>query len=250
MRMIPLGRTGLEVSELCLGTMTWGSQNTEAEGHAQIDMSLDHGINFIDTAEMYPTTPLAAETGGPSPRRIHRDLAGPHRPPRRRFVLATKHKVRDSASSSAGPSAAKHRAYRVRGHLRGFESEHQIESLPVSLIQPHGQLPFPRAWNYDPSGQQKAETLAITGRSARSWSVLRDSRQDPPFRRCPTIPAGAPRRASAVAEEKPGWPRVESMAHEYIASLPALRHEHGGAFGQTRMSRLPGPTPRRSRQSC
>ena len=54
-----LGRTDLNVSLLCLGSMTWGTQNTAAEGHAQIDMALDHGINFIDTAEMYPTKPLS-----------------------------------------------------------------------------------------------------------------------------------------------------------------------------------------------
>ena len=59
-----LGRTEIEVSTLCLGSMTWGTQNSEAEGHGQIDISLDHGINFIDTAEMYPTTPLGKETQG------------------------------------------------------------------------------------------------------------------------------------------------------------------------------------------
>lgn len=48
-----LGRTDLMVSELCLGTMTWGSQNTEAEGHAQIELALERGINFMDTAELY-----------------------------------------------------------------------------------------------------------------------------------------------------------------------------------------------------
>ena len=57
MKFKTLGRTDLRVSELCLGSMTWGSQNTEAEGHAQIDYSLDHGVNFIDTAEMYPASP-------------------------------------------------------------------------------------------------------------------------------------------------------------------------------------------------
>ncbi|MEL7462110.1 MAG: aldo/keto reductase, partial [Pseudomonadota bacterium] len=64
MRMMELGRTGLKVSELCLGTMTWGSQNSEAEAHAQIDRSLEAGINFMDTAEMYPVTPMSAETTG------------------------------------------------------------------------------------------------------------------------------------------------------------------------------------------
>ena len=56
-----LGDTGIEVSHLCLGTMTWGEQNTEAEGHAQMDRALDAGIDFFDTAEMYPV-PNRAET--------------------------------------------------------------------------------------------------------------------------------------------------------------------------------------------
>jgi len=49
-----LGKTDIKVSEICLGTMTFGRQNTEADGHAQLDMALDRGVNFIDTAEMYP----------------------------------------------------------------------------------------------------------------------------------------------------------------------------------------------------
>jgi len=56
-----LGRTDLEVSALCLGTMTWGSQNTAEQGHAQMDMALEHGINFFDTAEMY-AVPASPET--------------------------------------------------------------------------------------------------------------------------------------------------------------------------------------------
>jgi aryl-alcohol dehydrogenase-like predicted oxidoreductase len=54
-----LGRTDIEVSELCLGTMTWGEQNTEAEAHAQLDAALAAGVNFIDTAELYPVPPVA-----------------------------------------------------------------------------------------------------------------------------------------------------------------------------------------------
>lgn len=56
----PLGRTGVNVSVICLGTMTWGKQNTEAEAHAQLDTALAAGVNFIDTAEMYPVPPEAA----------------------------------------------------------------------------------------------------------------------------------------------------------------------------------------------
>jgi aryl-alcohol dehydrogenase-like predicted oxidoreductase len=57
MRYNILGRTELKVSHLCLGTMTWGEQNNEADAHAQLDAAVDAGINFIDTAEMYPVPP-------------------------------------------------------------------------------------------------------------------------------------------------------------------------------------------------
>jgi len=58
-----LGASELIVSEVCLGTMTFGKQNTEAEGHRQLDYALDRGVDFIDTAEMYPV-PAEAETQG------------------------------------------------------------------------------------------------------------------------------------------------------------------------------------------
>lgn len=64
-----LGRTDLKVSAICLGTMTWGEQNTEAEGHAQMDYALDRGINFFDTAELY-SIPPKAETQGSTERII------------------------------------------------------------------------------------------------------------------------------------------------------------------------------------
>jgi aryl-alcohol dehydrogenase-like predicted oxidoreductase len=58
-----LGTTELDVSAICLGTMTWGEQNSEAEAHAQLDRALDLGINFIDTAEIYPVPPRAETFG-------------------------------------------------------------------------------------------------------------------------------------------------------------------------------------------
>lgn len=58
-----LGRTGTKVSALCLGTMTWGEQNSEADGHAQMDYALAQGINFVDTSEMYAVPPKAATQG-------------------------------------------------------------------------------------------------------------------------------------------------------------------------------------------
>lgn len=58
-----LGNSGLEVSSICLGTMTFGQQNTEAEAHQQLDHAVAAGINFIDTAEMYPVPPRAETQG-------------------------------------------------------------------------------------------------------------------------------------------------------------------------------------------
>ena len=52
-----LGNTDLNVSTICLGTMTWGEQNTEAEGFDQMDYGIDHGVNFWDTAELYSVPP-------------------------------------------------------------------------------------------------------------------------------------------------------------------------------------------------
>jgi len=87
MKMNYLGRTGLRVSRICLGTMTFGHQNTEQDGHAQLDMALDHGVNFIDTAEMYPF-PASAETGGRSEEIIGSWLKKPGN--REKVLVATK----------------------------------------------------------------------------------------------------------------------------------------------------------------
>lgn len=87
MKMNPLGRTGIKVSEVCLGTMTFGQQNTEADGHAQMDYALDRGINFFDTAEMY-SIPPSAETQGSTERIIGSWFE--KRKNRDRVILATK----------------------------------------------------------------------------------------------------------------------------------------------------------------
>jgi aryl-alcohol dehydrogenase-like predicted oxidoreductase len=64
-----LGRTDLEVTRVCLGTMTFGQQNSESDAHSQLDYALERGINFVDTAEMYPVPPRA-ETQGSTERYI------------------------------------------------------------------------------------------------------------------------------------------------------------------------------------
>ena len=87
MKKIKLGNSDLHVSPICLGTMTFGEQNTEAEAHAQLDLALELGINFIDAAEMYPVMPRA-ETQGATERMIGTWLKKSGR--RNEIVLATK----------------------------------------------------------------------------------------------------------------------------------------------------------------
>jgi aryl-alcohol dehydrogenase-like predicted oxidoreductase len=63
MKYTTLPNTDTKVSKICLGTMTWGKQNTEADGHEQMDYALEAGVNFFDTAELY-SVPATLETYG------------------------------------------------------------------------------------------------------------------------------------------------------------------------------------------
>ena len=114
----PLGRTGLSVSSICLGSMTWGEQNTEAEGHQQMDMAFDRGVNFIDVAEMY-STPTRAETYGRSEEVIGTWMAA--RNNREKVILATK---------VVGPS--QNFPYIRNGETR-FNRRHITEAVESSL---------------------------------------------------------------------------------------------------------------------
>ena len=96
MKRVLLGDSKLEVTSICLGTMTFGEQNSEAEAHSQLDYALERGINFIDTAEMYPVMPRA-QTQGSTERFIGSWLKKSGK--RDQVVLATK---------IAGPNPALH----------------------------------------------------------------------------------------------------------------------------------------------
>ncbi len=87
MRKNTLGDTGLEVSCLCLGTMTWGEQNSKNEAHSQLDFAIERGINFIDTAEMYPVPPKKESYGDTE--RFIGDWSG-LKEKRDQIILATK----------------------------------------------------------------------------------------------------------------------------------------------------------------
>ncbi|PIB25095.1 aldo/keto reductase [Amylibacter kogurei] len=156
MKYNELGGTGIKVSELCLGSMTWGTQNTTAEGHAQIDMALEHGVNFIDTAEMYPVNPLTKDTQGDTERVIGEWVAKSGK--RDTVVIATKvsgsgyKNVRDGA-----PISRKTILTAVENSLRSLQTDY------IDLYQLHwpnrGSYMFRQNWHYDPSSQNKSQTI-------------------------------------------------------------------------------------------
>jgi aryl-alcohol dehydrogenase-like predicted oxidoreductase len=113
-----LGNTPLHVSLLCLGTMTWGQQNTEADAHEQLDYALAQGINFIDTAEMYPVPPRA-ETQGRTEAYIGTWLKA--RKNREQVILASK---------VAGPAA---RLAWIRGGTQRLDRKNIESALEDSL---------------------------------------------------------------------------------------------------------------------
>tara|TARA_B100001105_G_scaffold84534_1_gene66978 strand:+ start:1079 stop:2119 length:1041 start_codon:yes stop_codon:yes gene_type:complete len=95
-----LGNTDIDVSLICLGTMTWGEQNSEKEAHEQLDYALDSGINFIDTAELYPVPPKK-ETQGLTDQYIGNWIG--LRKNRDKFILASKVTGRSGMDWFRGP---------------------------------------------------------------------------------------------------------------------------------------------------
>ncbi len=156
MQMIPLGRTGLMVSELCLGTMTWGSHNTESEGHAQADMAVDRGVTFWDTAEMYPTNPVRAETIGDTETIIGSWLAA--RGGRDRLVLATKITGKGQMLRPGQPITGATMRAGVEDSLRRMGTDY------IDLYQLHwpnrGSYHFRQSWGYAPTGIDRAAQTA------------------------------------------------------------------------------------------
>lgn len=156
MRMMELGRTGLNVSELCLGTMTWGSQNTEAEAHAQIDRSLEAGINFMDTAELYPVTPISPETTGRTEELIGTWNAKTGR--RADWVIATK-------IAGAGAMAVRGGEGITKTSLPACidDSLRRLQTDYIDLYQLHwptrGSYMFRQNWTYRPNPKPTREIL-------------------------------------------------------------------------------------------
>ena len=154
MERVKLGRSGIEVMNYCLGTMTYGTQTTEAEAHAQLDRATDAGLDFMDTAEMYPVNPVRAETAGVTESIIGNWIAKSGK--RDKWVIATKHSgQRDDMRNgkSIGPDTIREV---LEGSLRRLQTEY------VDLYQFHwpnrDHYHFRRNWDFAPA-PSRDETL-------------------------------------------------------------------------------------------
>lgn len=155
MKTIMLGDSDIRVSEICLGSMTFGGQTPEDDGFAQMDRAVEAGITFLDCAEMYPVNPVRRETVGRSEEIIGAWLA--RRGRRDDLQIATKvtgpsPNVRDDGYSGAI----------IRQTIE--DSLRRLQTDMIDLYQLHwpmrGSYAFRQHWSYDPSGQDKARTIA------------------------------------------------------------------------------------------
>lgn len=171
MKTRQLGDSALWVSEICLGTMTFGQQNSEAEAHSQLDRAIAAGVNFIDTAEMYPVPPRAG-TCGRTEQIVGNWLAGRERT---QVVVATK---------VSGPSRG---LDWIRGGRLNFDlaslrtavegSLRRLRTDYIDLYQLHWPArnqPMFGQWQFDPgkerpatSIQETLEALATLGREGK-----------------------------------------------------------------------------------
>ncbi|MEP1207210.1 MAG: aldo/keto reductase [Rhizobiaceae bacterium] len=154
MKFSKLGNSSIEVSEICLGTMTWGSQNSENEAHQQLDYAVGEGVNFIDTAEMYPTTPRLAETTGRTEEYVGSWLK--NRSDRDNLVVATK--VTGEGNKDVRNGA------RVTGAIIREALEASLSRLQTDIIdlyQLHwpnrGSYHFRKYWNFDAANLDPAD---------------------------------------------------------------------------------------------
>ena len=155
MKTRKLGRTGVDVTEICLGTMTWGRQNTEADGHEQMDYAVAQGINFFDTAEMYAVPPDATTYG-----KTEEIIGTWFRKSGRRQDIILASKVAGGGRpwirggrGIDGPSVRE----AVEGSLRRLQTDY------IDLYQIHwprrGHYHWEGSWTYNPYTQDKDEVL-------------------------------------------------------------------------------------------
>ncbi|WP_375261502.1 aldo/keto reductase [Palleronia sp.] len=209
MKRIELGRSGIEVPNWCLGTMTWGRQTSEEDGHRQIDMALDHGIDFLDTAEMYPVNPAKAETVGDTEQIIGNWIRRTGR--RDELTIATKMLGPSDMVRDGAPITAAHLREALDGSLKRLGTDH------LDVYQFHwpnrGSYHFRQNWTYDPTGQDPA---GVSDNIDEVMSALKDLQHQGKIRAfgLSNDTAWGIARWCRAAEEA-GGPRVTTIQNEY-----------------------------------
>lgn len=208
MRYRTLGKTDIEVSEICLGTMTWGTQNTLEEGHAQIERALEDGVNFMDTAEMYPVNPVRKETVGDTEAIIGEYFARSGK--RKDWVLATK--IAGPGMLGTEGITPKTLVERLEASLKRLKTDY------VDLYQLHwpnrGSYHFRQHWSYDPSEQPPKEEILDNMRAVNE--TMAELQKAGKVRAFGTSNETAWGMAQwlRIAEET-GGPRMETIQNEY-----------------------------------
>ena len=224
MRRTQLGRTGIDVSAFCLGTMTFGTNTGEDESFRQLDASLDHGIDFMDTAEMYPVNPVRKETVGGTEEIIGRWIARTGR--RNDYVIATK---------CAGENGSFVREGRpVDGNIIREACEGSLRRLRtdcIDLYQLHwpnrSSYHFRKIWNYDPSDQDGDVTIQHAEDVMGALRDLVDQGKIRAFGLSNETAWGT--MQWLMAGERTGGPRVASIQNEYS---PLCRMPYDGDMAE------------------
>lgn len=212
MKRTILGRTEIEVSEYCLGTMTFGTNTSEADAHRQLDMSLDFGIDFLDTAEMYPVNPVRKETVGVTEEIIGRWIAKSGR--RNDYVIATKCAGENGSFVREGQL--------VDGAIIRQACEASLKRLQTNVIdlyQLHwpnrGSYHFRQIWNFNPSKQNRATIIQHMEDVMGTLNELVDEGKIRSFGLSNESAWGTAQWLAAG--EKTGGPRIATIQNEYSA---------------------------------
>ena len=148
MRTVPLGRHDT-ISEIMLGTMTWGRQTGETDAHRQLDMAIEAGVTWLDTAEMYPVNPVRAETVGDTETIVGNWVAKGNAD---RIRIATKHAGEGGLAHDGAPITSASIPRVIEASLKRLRVE------TIDLYQFHwpnrGSFQFRKYWNYRPEGRR------------------------------------------------------------------------------------------------
>ncbi len=204
-----IGTSGIEVSEICLGTMTWGTQNTTEEAFAQLDLSQDVGVDFMDTAHVYPVNPMHPDTFGATEEIIGEYFAA--RGNRKDWVVATK-----IAGASPGMKTPEITAETM---LKSVDNSlKRLQTDYIDLFQLHwpnrGSYHFRQIWEYDPSTQPSKEAILENMRDVSEAMIALEKSGKVRAFGTSNETAWGMAQWQRVAQET-GAPKMQSIQNEY-----------------------------------